>query len=141
MKRIFSGALALLMVLVMMPGQSFAANTEDTVFWFKSQSLFSSFHTAPRAKEDTTPVYVYVYNCPSQNYLVRAERKAANGSWILDNEGGAVTTLRRDVKYSLHTLIYEHSGRLARLGVTVLGTGYVEGVWSPDSQGHYVDAW
>ena len=138
------GFISLLLVAVMlftMPMVVLA--TSDDVVFYKSPALaYTIYNAESRAKDNATPVYVWAYNTPSNGFIwVQAQRQRADGTWVGDNELTTYAKALKGVKYSLHTLIYEHGGRRARLRYYGTVQGLIEGVYSADSVGTYTDLW
>lgn len=121
---------------------SWASNSTDTTFWVNNATPYSYYAVPERAKTDTSPVYVYVIELANNGTLwVQGQRKTPGGSWIGNNVESNFADMYRGGHYSLHTLIYENGGRVARLLLYSTKSGYIEGKWSPDSVGSYTDKW
>ena len=74
--------------------------------------------------------------------MVSGERKNSSGKWVNETVGGDYKRVKRHIKSSLRTNIYEHSSKgsdpQARLRFKKDRTdGHIFGYWSPDSTKKY----
>ena len=119
----------ILLGILGMPVQ--AANTQDTYFIF-NLSGDSWNYTEGRAKENTTTVYVDLYDAPIT--YVYAQTQGYRVSWYNDTGSVSKVILELDVPSSIHNWIYERGSRAARLAIQQYTIdGYSSGAWSPDS--------
>lgn len=118
-----------------------AANTTDTEFLY-----YVDVSTSPaipqRKKTNSTPIFVISKENSPTYVKVKAERKNANGNWVTETVGSEYVRLKRRIKSSIRTTIYEHRGSIsqpyARLRFKFDNeSGTVWGYWSPDSQSTY----
>lgn len=148
-KRIIALVLTVLTLVSVMAITASAANTDDTNFY--DFDLYYDYwrYLNPRAKENSTPCYVYITKSMLPYTKIRAcgTYGATKDDWMYNCTyvNGYVVenvTCIADVKYSIHSLIYEYKYPNASLGFKSGGTAgnNVYGVWSPDSKYTYSDA-
>lgn len=96
-----------------------------------------------RAKQDSTKVYVYITESPTKYTQIRVYGNRNADIFYNETKGGLAKVLRNQ-KSSITNSIYEnrksgYSSVTAKLGLRSNSskTGYVEGVWSPDSTRNY----
>ena len=121
-----------------------ASNVTDSGYYIHVNSSSSSFATVDtRAKQDSTKVYVYITESPTKYTQIRVYGNRNTDIFYNETKGGLAKVLRNQ-KSSITNSIYEnrksgYSSVTAKLGLRSNSskTGYVEGVWSPDSTRNY----
>lgn len=135
-----------LIVSVMAVTASAENNHGDTYFDF---DVYGSIPCSiePRAKTDTTSLYVNVQTGNSRSIRVQAEGVASDYSEFVNLtcvQGVLVDYVTCSIgtgyayKYNIHSWIYENGYRMADLSfISTSGFNHITGVWSPDSVGTY----
>lgn len=119
-----------------------AANTEDTDFLYYVDS--DTKPTIPkRQKTNSSSIFVITKENSVKYVKVAGERLSSDGTWVNETVGSKYAILKRRIKSSLKTNIYEHRGSVskpyARLRFKMYDgeEGHVWGYWSPDSTQKY----
>ncbi len=125
-----------------------AVNTTDYRFYHITINSTTDFvKLVPRAKEDSSAVYLYTTNSSEDLHRTRVygydpdTNTYTNRTWVNRTLVNYVNS-RVGVKYSIHNNIYESGYTMASIGFQ----GYypfnymIEGWWSADSANHYTDA-
>lgn len=147
-RRLLALVLTVITLMSVMAITAFAANTSDKSFSLTVSG--SSYQPVTRQKkEDTSTVYLFmndsttythcfVQACGSSTYTSSLLNKT-----IVNSERANYVVCRREVKYNIHTDIYEDGYTYAALRFKQLNSNYsgtVAGKWSPDSVGSYTPA-
>ena len=152
LKKLAVGVVSLVIVIGMMI-PTMASNTGDTYiteFYVPVSNVFTVFHS-PRAKQDSTPLYVELTSTVHGNVKAQA-RGMSYTDWMqgqtpstlntsnvtANSQGYGVTyvTLTPDIDYSVRSFVYEYGYAFATLGFKAYydnQSEYIDGVWSPDS--------
>lgn len=147
-KRILALALCLVTLVSVMSVTAFAANTSDKSF---SLTVTGSTYqpVVRQKKEDTSTVYLYMNDSTTFTHcFVQACGSSTTSSTlinktIVNSERANYVVCRREVKYNIHTDIYEDGYTYAAVRFKQLNSNYsgtVAGKWSPDSAGSYTPA-
>ena len=148
-KMILTAIVAVSLVLPM--SMIAAASTQNTTFRVVTVKSYFDTYILLRDKEDASACYLRIdtYTANSNYVQVRAcgmnagSTTPVNRTCLANGTSVGCVVCRVGERYSVHSTIYENGHPSATLQFRAndnVGTGYVSGVWSADSQGHYTDA-
>lgn len=149
-KKVFKGVTGLLTAAAIMAGSLgvvpvYAANTSDTTYRIYINASSDDFRgVTARDKQNDSKVYVKIDTSPTLITQVRTFGNRNTSSFWYNETRGATAYVERGVPSSITNYCYENRAIGHTYVSTMLGlrssssiTGYVEGVWSPDSTKNY----
>lgn len=148
MKKFKKKVMSLLIAICMMLGIVLpvsAANTSDTPYRIYVNSSSSSFKKVlERDKQNNTKVYVHIEASPTKYTQTRVYGDRNTGSVFYNETKNGLAKILRNEESSVTNYIYENKKSNYTYVLATIGfrsnsskTGYVEGVWSPDSTRNY----
>lgn len=143
-KKLMASMLMMGMLLTSPTITGYAANTSDTIYRVNVNTATGDFKTVQeRDKQNNSKVYVKVTSSPYKYVHVQTHGNR-NTSTYYNETVGVTATVQRGVASSITNYCYEHKKSnytyvLVRLKLRSgsSSTGWVEGVWSPDSTKNY----
>ena len=134
-KKVMSLLIAICMMLgIVLPVS--AANTSDTPYRIKK--------VLERDKQNNTKVYVHIEASPTKYTQTRVYGDRNTGSVFYNETKNGLAKILRNEESSVTNYIYENKKSNYTYVLATIGfrsnsskTGYVEGVWSPDSTRNY----
>lgn len=140
MKKLVTIACAFVMTLSICAVPAFAANVQDTSYYFTNSTTESWRVTNHRYKQDASKVYVYAYSSPSGKTLTHTDCYV--GGSVANETAAGNVYLRDNHKYAITNFVYERGDYTTNRGVEMFldmkpnsGSGTLSGVWSPDWTG------
>ena len=151
-KRLVSLVLAAGIVGACIFGVQASNYTDSTITYFEiSCSEFTPLPYA-RNKTDDTSLYLYITGLNFTKAMVQARgantaygitlNNTSNETYSLSRGQCDFVTCRKDIQYSVHSLIYEDNYSYATLAFRAAysANDHLTGYWRPDSIGSYTDA-
>ena len=148
-KKSFKGVTGLLTAAAIMAGSLgtipvYAANTSDTTYKIYVESLSGSFRgVSERDKQNNSKVYVNISSSPTLYTQVKTYGNRNTETWYNETKN-TTAAVKRGVPSSITNYCYEHRApnhtyvlAKVRFRSSSSITGYVQGVWSPDSTRNY----